>query len=111
MNISYPPESGECSGKPTEWWFPLVHNGVAVKRFTQMANKRRAVAVCNTCSVKEQCLDYALANEMYGIWGGKDERERGAIRQKRGVPPIRVGATVVPQVVPPGVSPSVQSYK
>lgn len=38
---------------------------------------REAKAVCATCTVAAECLDYALANgERFGIWGGLSERER-----------------------------------
>lgn len=34
-------------------------------------------AVCAKCPVREQCLDYAIRHrEMFGIWGGLNERER-----------------------------------
>jgi WhiB family redox-sensing transcriptional regulator len=34
--------------------------------------------------VREQCLEYALANgEKFGIWGGLSERERRRIRRQR----------------------------
>ena len=37
----------------------------------------RAVTICGSCAVREQCLDYALsARERYGVWGGTTERER-----------------------------------
>lgn len=39
-----------------------------------------AKAVCNTCSVKQQCLDYALEIEdSFGVWGGMSEKERLAL--------------------------------
>jgi WhiB family redox-sensing transcriptional regulator len=39
-----------------------------------------AKATCALCSVRQQCLDYALANhERYGIWGGVSERDRRKI--------------------------------
>lgn len=37
----------------------------------------RAKAVCKGCEVRQTCLAYALAHGIhYGIWGGKEERER-----------------------------------
>jgi WhiB family transcriptional regulator, redox-sensing transcriptional regulator len=34
--------------------------------------------------VREDCLEYALANgEKFGIWGGLSERERRRIRRRR----------------------------
>lgn len=44
-----------------------------------------AKAVCAECSVRQLCLEYALAHrEREGIWGGTTERERRRIvRQRR----------------------------
>ena len=37
---------------------------------------REAKEVCRGCVVREDCLEYALANgEKFGIWGGLSERE------------------------------------
>jgi WhiB family redox-sensing transcriptional regulator len=34
--------------------------------------------------VREDCLDYAIANgEKFGIWGGMSERERRRVRRAR----------------------------
>lgn len=36
-----------------------------------------ARAICESCSVRQECLDYALKNRIpFGIWGAKTERER-----------------------------------
>ncbi|MDT3767336.1 WhiB family transcriptional regulator [Gleimia hominis] len=44
---------------------------------------REAKAVCQECAVREQCLQYALANdERFGIWGGMSERERRAYKRR-----------------------------
>ena len=41
----------------------------------------QAKLVCYRCPVREDCLEYALDHgEKFGIWGGKSERERRAIR-------------------------------
>jgi len=43
-----------------------------------------AKAVCSVCTVRQECLDYALDNyEMFGIWGGTSERQRRRIRHRR----------------------------
>jgi WhiB family redox-sensing transcriptional regulator len=46
-----------------------------------------AKAVCDACSVREACLEHALAvREKEGVWGGATERERRRIiRQRRRV--------------------------
>ncbi|PID97530.1 MAG: transcription factor WhiB [Actinobacteria bacterium] len=42
---------------------------------------REAKSVCQTCSVRAECLEYALAHdERFGIWGGLSERERRKLR-------------------------------
>jgi WhiB family transcriptional regulator, redox-sensing transcriptional regulator len=46
-----------------------------------------AKAVCETCSVREACLEYAIAaREKLGVWGGYTARERRRlVRQRRRV--------------------------
>lgn len=45
---------------------------------------REAKEVCKGCTVREECLEYALSNgEKFGIWGGLSERERRRIRRQR----------------------------
>jgi WhiB family transcriptional regulator, redox-sensing transcriptional regulator len=42
---------------------------------------RDAKRVCSGCSVRAECLEFALANdERFGIWGGLSERERRRLR-------------------------------
>lgn len=44
----------------------------------------QAQAVCEKCSVQEQCLDYAVErNEQYGVWGGYTQRELRLLRHDR----------------------------
>ncbi len=43
--------------------------------------------VCESCLVREECLDYALADEnLAGVWGGTTEGERDAYRRERARP-------------------------
>lgn len=43
---------------------------------------REAKRLCLTCSVSEQCLQYALRNnEDAGIWGGTSPQERKEMRR------------------------------
>jgi WhiB family redox-sensing transcriptional regulator len=40
--------------------------------------------VCTVCSVREACLEYALAvREKEGVWGGATERDRRRILRQR----------------------------
>jgi WhiB family redox-sensing transcriptional regulator len=43
---------------------------------------REAKSVCRVCEVRQECLEYALANdERFGIWGGLSERERRRLKR------------------------------
>lgn len=48
------------------------------------ASTQEAKEVCKGCVVRDECLEYALANgEKFGVWGGMSERERRRIRRER----------------------------
>lgn len=43
---------------------------------------REAKRICAQCTVRAECLEYALANdERFGIWGGLSERERRKLKR------------------------------
>jgi WhiB family redox-sensing transcriptional regulator len=45
-------------------------------------SSREAKRICAECNVREECLEYALANdERFGIWGGLSERERRRLKR------------------------------
>lgn len=44
---------------------------------------REAKRVCQSCDVRAECLEYAIANdERFGIWGGLSERERRRLKRR-----------------------------
>ncbi len=47
-------------------------------------NERAALVVCATCTVKDDCLDFAFnSRERFGVWGGTTERERKRMMRAR----------------------------
>lgn len=49
---------------------------------TTTAGREAALALCRQCPVRADCLAHALEHdERFGIWGGKDERERRQIKR------------------------------
>lgn len=42
-----------------------------------------AKSICRNCSLIRECLDWALANREYGVWGLTNEDDRKAIRTGR----------------------------
>jgi WhiB family transcriptional regulator, redox-sensing transcriptional regulator len=77
-------ERAACQQVNTELFFPVTEAGPGQ---LQVA---RAKAVCATCGVRADCLDYATSTQQaHGVWGGLSESERRQARIRR--PPQPVG--------------------
>ena len=62
-----------CSGLDTAIFFPPTD-----------AEAGPAKKVCDTCPVRDQCLEWALATRQEdGIWGGLTDNERRRLRRRR----------------------------
>lgn len=62
-----------CRGVEPEIFYPVSDEEAEV-----------AKAVCGQCSVRQPCLEYALATrERDGVWGGNTEKERRRILRQR----------------------------
>lgn len=68
-----------CQGKDPELWFPLP---------TESAQPARAI--CRTCPVRDDCLNYALKYAVAGIWAATDPGERAALRTALDIVPLPV---------------------
>ena len=67
-----------CRDQDPDLFFPIGSTGPAVEQADE------AKQVCMTCSVREECLEYALAsNQDAGIWGGLTEDERRTLKRAR----------------------------
>ena len=76
LPILVPELNGDCSGMPTDWWFPPPHQSGEV-----LTNMRAAIAICNGCTIKQKCLEFALDNpSLQGIWGATSPRARNNLR-------------------------------
>lgn len=42
----------------------------------------QAKAICARCPEQTACLEWAMSENVGGIWGGVDERERRAMKRK-----------------------------
>jgi WhiB family redox-sensing transcriptional regulator len=40
------------------------------------AHEKAAKAVCDTCTIRTECLEWALEHRMQGVWGGLTDKER-----------------------------------
>lgn len=68
-------EKANCRGKPMRLWFPDNKTPIS----------KEAKEICDTCEVKQECLEYGIENEFYGVWGGMSSKKRGRIRSERGI--------------------------
>jgi WhiB family transcriptional regulator, redox-sensing transcriptional regulator len=58
-----------CTAEDPELFFPDPSEAAA-----------EALTVCGRCSVRRECLSWALTRrERYGVWGGTTERDREAL--------------------------------
>ena len=70
-----------CRGPQSIVFFPPSH---FERKEEKREREERAKAICTTCGVQRDCLDYALRiREQHGIWGGLSENERRAILAER----------------------------
>jgi WhiB family redox-sensing transcriptional regulator len=66
-----------CKGSNNDAFFP--ENGGNSRRVVATARK-----VCDTCPVKQECLDYAIQHhEEHGVWGGMIKSERRAYAKRQ----------------------------
>jgi WhiB family redox-sensing transcriptional regulator len=68
-------DKANCVGTDQEAWHPGKGGRVS-------GLQRR---VCGACEVKGECLAYAIANRLPGIWGGMTDRERRSLRREMNV--------------------------
>lgn len=63
-----------CRGPQATVFFPPPR---FERKDEKLERERRAKAICHGCSVRHDCLTYALRiREPHGIWGGLNEVER-----------------------------------
>lgn len=65
---------GACRGLPDEIFFPPYDSDSA---------NATAKAVCATCPVRAECLDWAMQYDEVGVWGGTGEADRRSLDRKR----------------------------
>lgn len=52
--------------------------------FPERGGATDAAQMCNPCTVKIECLNYALDNHItHGVWGGKSGRQRRPLQKER----------------------------
>jgi WhiB family redox-sensing transcriptional regulator len=63
-------DRAQCRGEDRALFFPSVG-----------ASCSSAQVICSTCTVRNECLDFALADsELIGVWGGTTTQQRKKLR-------------------------------
>lgn len=74
----------DLRSNPDPWMHDAVCNFRSEDWFAERRGVDAAKAVCATCPVTEECLEYALTHRIaHGVWGGKSGRERDVILRDR----------------------------
>jgi WhiB family transcriptional regulator, redox-sensing transcriptional regulator len=80
-------------------WHALANcKGLGVDQFVvgRGGQYEAARSVCESCAVRRECLETALANpDLLGMWGGTSEVQRKSMRRATGATPPRRAATFV----------------
>ncbi len=78
--------------RSTEWQLKAACRETSVDIFITLGDdiddepaypSPQAMWFCNQCSVRAECLEYALASMEYGIWGGTTTYQRRQLRRSR----------------------------
>ena len=76
---------GELDADPLAWQEDALCAQTDPEAFfpEKGGSTRDAKRICAQCTVRAECLEYALKNdERFGIWGGLSERERRRLRRR-----------------------------
>lgn len=75
-----------CLTEDPELFFPVGNTGPALQQIED------AKKICQSCAVKDQCLNWALdAGQDHGVWGGTSEDERRAMKRRAARSRVRAG--------------------
>jgi WhiB family redox-sensing transcriptional regulator len=70
-----------CRGPHATVFFPPPR---FERKHERLAREAGAKQICLTCTVRRECLEYALSiREPHGIWGGLTENERKLLLAQR----------------------------
>ena len=79
MRQPYEYESPGCREVGGDWWFPDKDGTAGTLEF------KIAMSICGSCVHKQECAEWGINNERFGIWGGLTERQLSNARSRRGI--------------------------
>lgn len=86
-------EPALCTNYPPDWWFPEFDNTDNDKE--QKLQERVARNICSECPAFKECYDYSMQfYGLYGMWAGRDKRERHREQRRLGITPTNMVDTI-----------------
>jgi hypothetical protein len=79
------PNLAECRKReiPANWFFD--YENIANPNHPLGRVPKECVDACKACSIRVECLDYALSFALNGYWGGTRKNARQKLRKTLGV--------------------------
>lgn len=71
-------KGASCTGIDTEFFYPQQDK-------FEPGEAELLKRICVDCPVMDACLEWGIAMERYGVWGGTTPFERFAIRKRHGI--------------------------
>jgi len=75
----------KVAGYDRSWMKDAACTGADTSQFFPRSKKESfapAIRICQTCPVKEPCLQYALDTDQEGVWGGTTRLTRTRMKQQ-----------------------------
>ena len=69
----------KCNGLDPDYFYP---EGLGHHENNKNALELEAAQFCKGCPVKQACLEYAVATNQFGVWGGTSEKQRRRLRRR-----------------------------
>lgn len=74
VTLRFLKDLGDCKDAPDVLFFP---------RYDSPSSTAAAIAICDRCPVKPECLEWALKHDEVGVWGGTSEATRRSLKRPR----------------------------
>jgi hypothetical protein len=79
LKVQYPQFDGSqsCASIPSEMYFSTGD--------AEYDTRLELLKICESCKFLDECREWAIVNEEFGIWGGTTGLTRSIARKKRGI--------------------------
>jgi hypothetical protein len=74
VTLRFLKDRGLCRDENPDMFYPV---------FDSPSSTFAAIEICNRCSIRPECLEWALEHDESGVWGGTSEATRRSIKRAR----------------------------